>query len=111
MEQEGLVEAKEISKWRVEPKAAMSAPRKKEIVMLKSHIDRGLSLPPSYYLKSMLRHYELQVHHISPNSITIIAGFVALCEGYLGIYPREDLFRLYFNIRHNKETNGDPRNC
>jgi hypothetical protein len=47
MEQEGLIAAKEITKWRVEPSAAMPAPSKKEIVMLKSHIDRGISLPPS----------------------------------------------------------------
>jgi hypothetical protein len=59
MEQEGLIAAKEISKWRVEPNAIMPAPSKKEIVMLKSHIDRGLSLPLSYFLKSMLRHYRL----------------------------------------------------
>jgi hypothetical protein len=94
MEQEGLVAAKEISKWQVEPKAAMPAPQRKEIVMLKSHIDRGLSLPPSYFLKSMICHYELQLHHIAPNNITIIAGFVALCKGYLGVYPCGDLFRL-----------------
>jgi hypothetical protein len=110
MEQEGLVVAKEISYLRIEPNAAMPAPRKREIVMLKSHIDRGLSLSPSYFLKSMLRHYELQLHHIAPNSMTIILGFVALCEGYLGVYPHGDLFRLYFNIRHNREMNGDPRN-
>jgi hypothetical protein len=60
--------------------------------MLKSHIDRGLRLPPSYFLKSMLRHYRLQLHHIAPNSFTIIAGFVELCEGYLGIYPCGDYF-------------------
>jgi hypothetical protein len=47
MEQERLIAAKEITKWQVEPNAAMPAPSKKEIVMLKSHIDRGISLPPS----------------------------------------------------------------
>jgi hypothetical protein len=88
----------------------MPVPRKREIVMLKSHVDRGLRLPPSYFLKTMLCHYELQLHHIAPNNITIIAGFVALCEVYLGVYPCGDLFCLYFNIHHNKETNGDPRN-
>jgi hypothetical protein len=36
---------------------------------------------------------------------------VALCEGYLGVYPCGELFCLYFNIRHNKETNGDLCNC
>jgi hypothetical protein len=111
LEQEGLIAAKKISKWRVDPGAASPAPSKKEIVMLKSHIDRGLSLPPSYFLKSMLRHYRLQLHHIAPNSFTIIVGFVALCEGFLGIYPHGVLFRLYFNIRHNRDSNGDLRNC
>jgi hypothetical protein len=59
LEQEGLIAATEILKWRVDPNATTPAPSKKEIVMLKSHIDRGLSLPPSYFLKSMLRHYRL----------------------------------------------------
>jgi hypothetical protein len=89
----------------------MPAPSKKEIMMLKSHIDRGYSFPLSYFLKSMLRHYRLQLHHIAPNSFTIVAGFIVLYEGYLGIYPYGDLFRLYFNIRHNRDSNGMPRNC
>jgi hypothetical protein len=111
LEQEGRIAAKEVSRWRVDSRAAAPAPSDKEIVMLKSHINRGFSLPPSYFLKSMLRHYRLQLHHIAPNSFTIIAGFVVLCEGYLGIYPRGDLFCLYFNIRHNRDSNGDPHNC
>jgi hypothetical protein len=111
LELEGWIAAKEISRWRVDPGAAMPAPSDGEIVMLKSHIDRGFSLPPSYFLKGVLRHYRLQLHHIAPNSFTIIVGFVTLCEGYLGIYPRGDLFRLYFNIRLNRDANGDLRNC
>jgi hypothetical protein len=111
LEQEGRIAAKEISRWRVDPGAAVPAPSDGEIVMLKSHIDRGFILSPSYFLKGVLQHYRLQLHHIAPNSFTIIAGFVALCEGYLGIYPRGDLFFLYFNIRLNRDSNGDPRNC
>jgi hypothetical protein len=111
LELEGRIAAKEISRWRVDPGAAMPAPSDGEIVMLKSHIDRGFSLPPSYFLKGILRHYRLHLHHIAPNSFTIIAGFVALCKGYLGIYPHGDLFCLYFNIRHNRDANGDHRNC
>jgi hypothetical protein len=111
LEQEGWIAAKEISRWQVDPGAAMLAPSDGEIVMLKSHIDRGFSLSPSYFLKGVLRHYRLQLHHIAPNSFTIIAGFIALCEGYLGINPCGDLFRLYINIHHNRDVNGDPRNC
>jgi hypothetical protein len=95
----------------VDPGAIIPAPSDGEVVMLKSHIDRGLSLPPSYFLKGILWHYRLQLHHIAPNSFTAIAGFIALCEGYLGINPRGDLFRLYFNIHYNRDANEDPRNC
>jgi hypothetical protein len=111
LEREGRIATKEISRWRVVPGEAAPIPSDEEVVMLKSHTDRGLSLPPSYFLRELLRHYRLQLHHIAPNSFTTLAGFVALCEGYLGISPRGDLFRLYFNIRHNRDTNGDPRNC
>jgi hypothetical protein len=111
LEQEGRIAAKEISRWRVDPDAAMPAPSDEEVVILKSHIDRGLSFLPSYFLKGVLRHYRLQLHHIAPNSFTALAGFVALCEGYLGISPHGDLFCLYFNICHNRDVNEDPRNC
>jgi hypothetical protein len=111
LEQEGRIAPKEISKWRVDPSASVPAPSNEEVVMLKSHIDRGFSLPPSYFLKGVLRHYRLQLHHLAPNSSTAIAGFIALCEGYLGINPRGDLFCLCFNIRYNRDANGDPRNC
>jgi hypothetical protein len=47
LEQEGCIAAKEISRWQVEPGATMPAPSEEEVVILKSHIDRGLSLPPS----------------------------------------------------------------
>jgi hypothetical protein len=79
LESEGWITAKEISRWRVNPGAAMLAPSDGEIIMLKSHIDRGFSLPPSNFLKGVLQHYRLQLHHIAPNSFTVIAGFVALC--------------------------------
>jgi hypothetical protein len=92
VEQEVLIAAKGISRWRVEPNAAMHASLEKEVVMLKSHIGRGLSLPPSYFLKGTLFHYKLQLHHIHPNSFTIIMEFVALCEGYLGISPAETCY-------------------
>jgi hypothetical protein len=39
LEQEGRIAAKEISRWRVDPGAAMPTPSDGEIMMLKSHID------------------------------------------------------------------------
>jgi hypothetical protein len=64
--------------------------------MLKSHVERGLSIPPSHFFSSLLQFYGLHLHHILPNSLVSIAGYVTLCEGYLGILPRVDLFQLFF---------------
>jgi hypothetical protein len=94
LEQEGCIASKAISRWRVDPGAIMPAPSDGEVVMLKSHIDRGLSLPPSYFLKGVLRHYRLQLHHIAPNSFTAIAGFVTLCEG-IWVSTHAEIYSAY----------------
>jgi hypothetical protein len=85
IEEEGLIAAKAISQWRVETGAAMPNPLEGEVVMLKSHIDRRLSLLPSNFLMGLLNFYQLQLHQIPPNILTIIAGFTAVCKGYMGI--------------------------
>jgi hypothetical protein len=54
LEHEGRIAAKEISRWRVDPGAKMPAPSDGEVVMLKSHIDQGFILLPSYFLKGVL---------------------------------------------------------
>jgi hypothetical protein len=40
-----------------------------------------------------------------------VAGYAALCEGFLGILPRVDLFQLYFSVRANYEDDGFLRTC
>jgi hypothetical protein len=72
--------------------------------MLKSHVERGLSMPPSHFFNNLLKFYGLQLHHIAPNSLVSIAGYAALYEGFLGIRPRVDLFQLFFFMRPNYEN-------
>jgi hypothetical protein len=79
--------------------------------MLKSHVERGLSMPPSSFFTNLLKFYGLQLHHITPNSLVSIAGYAALCEGYLGIRPRVDLFQLFFSVRANYEDDRFLRTC
>jgi hypothetical protein len=79
--------------------------------MLKFHVERGLSMPPSLFFTNLLKFYGLQLHHISPNSLVSVAGYTALCEGYLGIRPRVDLFQLFFSVRANYEDDGSLRTC
>jgi hypothetical protein len=96
---------------RTDFKALVLAPNSTEIVMLKSHMERGLSMPPSSFFTNLLKFYGLQLHHIAPNSLVSVAGYAALCEGFLGIHPRVDLFQLYFSVRANYEDDGFLWTC
>jgi hypothetical protein len=92
LENEGTVAPQVESHWRTDFKALVLAPNSTKIVMLKSHVERGLSMPPSPFFTNLLKFYGLQLHHIAPNSLVSVAGYAALCEGFLGIRPRVDLF-------------------
>jgi hypothetical protein len=79
--------------------------------MLKSHVERGLSMPPSHFFSNLLKYYGLQLHHVAPNSLVSIVGYSALCEGFLRILPRVDLFHLFFYVRPNYENDRFLRTC
>jgi hypothetical protein len=111
LENEGTVAPQAESHWRTDHKALVPAPDSTEILMLKSHVERGLSMPPSHFFMNLLKFYGLQLHHIAPNSLVSLAGYAALCEGFLGICPRVDLFQLYFSVRPNYEDDGFLRTC
>jgi hypothetical protein len=106
MEGEGTVAPQAESGWRTDLKAPVPIPNPSEIVILKSHVERGLSMPPSLFFTNLLKFYRLQLHHISPNSLVYVVGYAALCEGYLGIRPRVDLFQLFFTVQANYEDDS-----
>jgi hypothetical protein len=106
LKNEGTVAPQAESQWRADHKALVPAPSQTEILMLMSHMERGLSMPPSHFFSNLLKFYGLQLHHIAPNSLVSVAGYVALCEGYLRIQPRVDLFQLFFSIWPNFEDDG-----
>jgi hypothetical protein len=80
LKNEGTVAPKAESQWQTDQKALVPAPNKTEILMLKSHIERGLSMPPSHFFSNLLQFYGLELHHIAPNSLVSVADYAALCE-------------------------------
>ena len=60
-------------------------PSKGERVCLVPYLVRGLGFPIQPFLRGLLEFYGLQLHNLTPASILHIAGFVALCELFLGI--------------------------
>ncbi|KAK1611346.1 hypothetical protein QYE76_035019 [Lolium multiflorum] len=68
------------------------------------HLIRGLSAPIHPFLRGLIFVYDLQLHHLTPNSILHISIFITLCEAFLGVSPNWALWkRIFFCCR-----NGSP---
>jgi hypothetical protein len=66
-----------------------------DFVFFASYTLAGLVPPLSSYFLTLLEYYGLQLQHHSPNSITLVAIFVHLCEMYVGV----QLFRRFFVLK------------
>jgi hypothetical protein len=54
-----------------------------------------LILPFTTFFFTLLETYDLELHHLLPHSITLVAIFILLCEMYVGVWPSVRLFRLF----------------
>jgi hypothetical protein len=66
------------------------------IVSFVSFHERGFGVPAGRFMEAILHHYGVELHNLTPNSISQAAIFVAVCEGYLGIAPHWDLWTHLF---------------
>jgi hypothetical protein len=55
--------------------------------------------PLSSFFLTLLEYYGLQLHHLSPNSIALVAIFVHLCKMYVGVRPSVRLFWRFFALK------------
>ena len=60
----------------------------------------GLVPPFSPFLVEVLSFYQIQLLHLHPNSILILAIFAYLCEAYLGVMPSVAFFRSFYALRN-----------
>lgn len=68
-------------------------PSKKERVCFVSFLLRVIGFPIHPVLRGLLEYYGLQLHNLTPDSILHIAGFVALCELFLGCEAHFELWQ------------------
>jgi hypothetical protein len=54
--------------------------------------ERGFAAPASRFMRPLCHHYGVELHNFAPNSISQVATFVGICEGYLGIPVNWDLW-------------------
>ncbi|KAK1627513.1 hypothetical protein QYE76_001828 [Lolium multiflorum] len=98
LQNEGMISAH----WSFIRDTVVPKPGAGEVVMTKTWVERGLSLPCSEFFLSILNTYGLQPHNICPNSYLLLSNFATLCEGHLGIRPDVKLWQFFFRVK--KET-------
>ena len=72
------------------------SPSMGERVCLVPYLLRGLGFPIHPFLRGLLEFYGLQLHNFTPASILHIAGYVTLCELFLGCEAHFELWKRLF---------------
>lgn len=68
--------------------------------------EHGLGYPAHWFLRGLLNEWGLELQHLNPIGVLHIAGFVIVCEAFLGMEPHADFFRWLFSGRAS--TTGNP---
>jgi hypothetical protein len=95
--------------WMAPPSGAAPSPPPGYVLSFVSFHDRGFGVPASRFMRAILHVYGVELHNLSPNSISQAAIFVAVCEGYLGIAPHWDLWTHLFSAELFASSTGKRR--
>ena len=94
---EGSIPPKDVAHWRAPPSGEVSPhPRPDDMVTFRIFYARGLGHPAHPFLLGLLEEWKIGLHHLNPTGMLHIAGFVTVCEAFLGIDSHVDLFREMF---------------
>jgi hypothetical protein len=91
------------------PNGAAPSPPPGYVVSFVSFHERGFGVPASRFMRAILHNYRVELHNLSPNSISQATIFVAVCEGYLGIDPHWDLWTHFFSAELFASPTGERR--
>jgi hypothetical protein len=95
----GLLQPKSQVGWRPAAGEAFPTEGSGETVIFIMHIKRVFGVPVGDFLRGLLQFYRIELVHLAPNSITIIATFIHLYEAFLGITPHFHLWRHFFELK------------
>ena len=72
--------------------------------------ERGFGVPASRFMRALYDYYQMELHNFAPNAISQAAVFFALCEGYLGVEARWDMWvHLFCGELYTNSVQGQPR--
>ena len=75
-------------------------------VIFVSFVATGLVPPFLTFLLQVLDTFGIQLAHLSPNSVVILAIFAHFCEMFVGVLPSVALFRHFFVLRAAGKRKG-----
>jgi hypothetical protein len=70
-----------------------------DFIYLSSYALAGLMPGLSSFFLMLLQHYGLQLQHLSPHSITLVAVFTHFCKMFVGVLSSMRLFRWFHMLR------------
>ncbi|KAE8775924.1 hypothetical protein D1007_51495 [Hordeum vulgare] len=77
------------------------SPWQGEVVVFAENFARGLGLSARRFFSGFLMHYGVQPHHLAPNIVLQLVAFITLCEGFVGIEPRLDVWCWLFFFKQS----------
>jgi hypothetical protein len=95
----GLLRPKSLVRWRPAAGEVFPTEGTGDTVVFIAHIEHGFGVPAGDFLRELLYFYQIELVHLAPNSITIIATFIHLCEAFLGITPHLHLWHHFFELK------------
>jgi hypothetical protein len=99
----GFMAATELEAYRVLEDPVFPAHAKGYVVSFVAFYEWGFGMPPHRFLRSLLRYYGLELHHLTPSGVLHITTFMTLCEAYLGIDPEPDMWKYFFHVRRPQD--------
>ena len=95
--EKGLLPPKEVVHWSAPVLGeVIPRPRANEVVSFLAFHKCGLEYPVHWFLRGLLNEWGLELQHLNPTRVLHVAGFVIVCEVFLGMEPHVDLFRWVF---------------
>ena len=95
----GFLSPQEVAHWRVPGGEEFPQPHPNEVVSFLTFHEHGLGYPTHWFLRGLLNKWGLELQHLNLTGVLHIAGFIIVCEAFLGMEPHMDLFRLFFSGR------------
>ena len=75
---------------------AILRPWANEVVSFLAFHECGLGYSAHWFLRGLLNEWGLELQHLNPTRVLHVAGFITVCEAFLGMEPHMDLFRRIF---------------